>query len=123
LLIPSRPARNGQVDRRSVFHSFCARGLTIASPSASISAQTSTLNPDHDKLGYSIGLTYRFRSGLDLSAAFVHMVYLDRTIDQTLVCQAVELGDQRLCLAGTEAGGQVHNKHVLLWGMQLGYSF
>jgi long-chain fatty acid transport protein len=83
------------------------------------------LNPDHDKAGFSLGASYRFGFGLELTVAYVHLFYFDRTITETSVCQRRTLvkGGREACAADTEAGGEVHGKMVLLFGGQASYIF
>jgi long-chain fatty acid transport protein len=81
------------------------------------------LNPDHDKLGLSLGGSYRLAGGLELSLAYFHLFYFDRTITATKICQRIELAGVTGCLGDTEAGGEVHGKQVVIVTLQGGYRF
>lgn len=81
------------------------------------------LNPDHDKAGFSLGATYTFPFGLELTLAYVHLFYFDRTITETKVCQTLPIGGLTNCLPDTQAGGEIHGKQVIVFGLQTSYLF
>ncbi|MCA9667346.1 MAG: outer membrane protein transport protein [Myxococcales bacterium] len=85
----------------------------------------SILNPDHDKAGYSVGASYRFGFGLEISMAFIHLIYFDRVITETQICQRVPniAGAGEVCASNTQAGGEVKGKNVLLLGLQASWLF
>ena len=88
----------------------------------------SLLSPDADKYGPFIGLSYLTSIGLQVSAGYVPMFYKDRKVrDSMLAPKICKDGDASCQAIAPNApfsmNGDVLNKRVDLWTLQIGYRF
>jgi long-subunit fatty acid transport protein len=86
------------------------------------------LSPDADKVGWSLGVSYVFKFGLEIGGGYIMLRYFDRIVrDSKIVPKICEEGDTD-CLqtypnAPFSMNGDVKNKIVHLFAMHVGWRF
>ena len=88
----------------------------------------SLLSPDADKIGPFIGVSYLTSIGLQISAGYVPLFYKDRVVrDSMLTAKICKDGDTKCQAIAPNAtfsmNGDVLDKRVDLWTLQIGYRF
>lgn len=84
------------------------------------------LSPDADKLGVSTGLSWRPGLGLELSVAYMLLLYADRKVTDSRIRPEIELEMGTFTYqesAPFSANGEVTDKIVHVMGLQLGWAW
>jgi len=110
-----------------------AKGLEIRSgviyDESPYPAETYTLlSPDADKIGWSLGVSYVFKFGLEIGGGYIMLRYFDRIIrNSKIVPKICEVGDTDCQTSYPDApfsmNGDVKNKIVHLFAMHVGWRF
>jgi len=88
----------------------------------------SLLSPDADKMGPSIGIQYQTSLGLQVSIGYIPMFYFDRVVRDSEMRPKICKPDDSSCQgiapdAEFSMNGDVLNKRVDLWTLQIGWRF
>ncbi len=86
------------------------------------------LSPDADKIGWSLGVSYVFKFGLEIGGGYIILRYFDRIVrDSVIVPKICEVGDTDCQNSYPDApfsmNGDVKNKIVHLFALHVGWRF
>ncbi|MFH2009661.1 MAG: outer membrane protein transport protein, partial [bacterium] len=86
------------------------------------------LSPDADKIGWSFGVSYLFKFGLEIGAGYIMLRYLDRIVRNSKIVPHICEPDDTDCQASFpdapfSMNGDVKNKIVHLFTLHAGWRF
>jgi len=104
------------------------RGGVIFDQSPYPTSTYTLLSPDADKIGWSLGVSYVFKFGLEIGGGYIMLRYFDRIIrDSKIVPKICEVGDTDCETSYPSApfsmNGDVKNKIVHLFALHVGWRF
>lgn len=104
------------------------RGGVIYDESPYPNSTYTLLSPDADKVGWSLGVSYLFKFGLEIGGGYIMLRYFDRIIrDSVIVPKICEVGETDCQTSYPDApfsmNGDVKNKIVHLFAMHVGWRF